>query len=47
MLGTTDDGDLAVIKTFGNPEGTIVLFNEYFFYRLAILINIPMPKSGI
>ena len=46
-FGTTDDNTLVVIKTFNGPEGTLVLFNEYFCYRLAILLDIPMPISGI
>jgi ribosomal protein S17E len=29
------------------PEGNLVLFNEYLCYRLAILLDIPMPRSGI
>ncbi len=43
----TDDDILTIIKTFNGPEGNLILFNEYFCYRLAILIGIPMPTSGI
>ena len=44
---TTDDNDFVLFKAFGNPEGPIVLFNEYLCYRLAIMLGIPMPVSGI
>lgn len=46
-FATTDDNTIVVVKTLNGPEGSLVLFNEYFCYRLAILLNIPMPTSGI
>ena len=42
-----DDGTQAVVKLSHGPEGNLVLFNEYVCYRLAILIDIPMPYCGI
>ncbi|MCR5421402.1 MAG: hypothetical protein K6E98_10360 [Lachnospiraceae bacterium] len=42
-----DDGTQVVTKLFNGPEGNLVLFNEYFCYRLAILLDIPMPRSGV
>lgn len=42
-----DDGTQIVVKLSHGPEGNLVLFNEYICYRLAILIDIPMPHSGI
>lgn len=42
-----EDGTQVVTKLYNGPEGNLVLFNEYFCYRLAILLNIPMPRSGI
>lgn len=42
-----DDGSQVVVKLSRGPEGNLVLFNEYVCYRLAILIDIPMPCSGI
>jgi len=46
-FATTDSNTLVVIKTLNGPEGNLVLFNEYFCYRLAILLGIKMPTSGI
>lgn len=42
-----DDGSQIVVKLSHGPEGNLVLFNEYVCYRLAILIDIPMPYCGI
>ena len=42
-----DDRFQVVVKLSRGPEGNLVLFNEYVCYRLAILIDIPMPYSGI
>lgn len=42
-----DDGTQVIVKLSYGPEGNLVLFNEYVCYRLAILINIPMPHCGI
>lgn len=46
-LAMTDDNIPVIIKTFNGPEGSLVLFNEYTCYRMAMLLNIPMPVSGI
>ena len=42
-----EDGTQVVTKLYNGPEGNLVLFNEYLCYRLAILLDVPMPKSGI
>lgn len=42
-----DNGTQVITKLFNGPEGNLVLFNEYLCYRLAILLDIPMPKSGV
>ena len=42
-----EDGTQVVTKLYNGPEGNLVLFNEYLCYRLAILLDIPMPKSGV
>ncbi len=42
-----DDGTQVITKLMNGPEGNLVLFNEYLCYRLAILLDIPMPRSGI
>ncbi len=36
-----------VIKVHNCIQGNLVLFNEYFCYRLAKLVEINMPRSGI
>lgn len=42
-----EDGTQVVVKLSHGPEGNLVLFNEYVCYRLAILLDIPMPYCGI
>lgn len=42
-----EDGTQVITKLMNGPEGNLVLFNEYLCYRLAILVDIPMPHSGI
>lgn len=42
-----DDGTQVITKLMNGPEGNLVLFNEYLCYRLAILLDIPMPHAGI
>lgn len=42
-----EDGTQVVVKLYNGPEGNLVLFNEYLCYRLAILLDIPMPRSGV
>lgn len=46
-LAITDDNTSVIVKTINGPEGNRVLFNEYYCYRMAILLEIPMPESGI
>ncbi|WP_022768262.1 HipA family kinase [Butyrivibrio sp. NC2007] len=46
-LAMTNENEMVVIKTNNGPEGTLVLFNEYLCYRLANLLGIPMPDSGV
>lgn len=46
-LAMTDKNTPVVIKTYNGPEGNLVLFNELFCYRLAVLLDIKMPLSGI
>lgn len=43
----TDDKKTVVVKTFNGPEGNRILFNEYVCYRMANLIDLPMPLSGV
>lgn len=43
----TDDNTPVVVKTNNCPEGNLILFNEYFCYRLAILLDIKMPISVV
>ena len=42
-----EDGTPVITKLYNGPEGNLVLFNEYLCYRLAILLDIPMPRSGV
>lgn len=42
-----EDGMQVITKLYNGPEGNLVLFNEYLCYRLAILVDIPMPRSGV
>lgn len=46
-FGMLSDNSMAIIKPINGPEGNLVLFNEIFCYRLAILLGLPMPSSGI
>lgn len=46
-MAANDDSTPVIVKTYNGPEGSLVLFNEYLCYRLAILVDIPMPESGI
>lgn len=47
IFAILEDGTQAIVKLKNGPEGNLVLFNEYLCYRLAILLDIPMPHSGI
>lgn len=42
-----EDGTQVVTKLYNGSEGNLVLFNEYLCYRLAILLDIPMPRAGV
>lgn len=42
-----NDGSQSVVKLSHGPEGNLVLFNEYICYRMALLLDIPMPYCGI
>lgn len=42
-----DDDIRAVVKSFNNVQGNLALVNEYICYRLANILNLPMPTSGI
>lgn len=42
-----EDGTQVVTKLYNGLEGNLVLFNEYLCYRLAILLDIPMPRAGV
>lgn len=46
-FGMLADNSMAIIKPINGPEGNLVLFNEIFCYKLAILLGLPMPNSGI
>ena len=46
-LAMTDDNIPVIIKTLNGPEGSLVLFNEYVCYRMAMLLNITMTVSVI
>lgn len=42
-----ENGMQVVTKLYNGPEGNLVLFNEYLCYQLAVLLDIPMPRSGV
>lgn len=39
------DGQLYVVKLSSNPQGKMVLVNELISYRLALLLDLPVPKG--
>lgn len=41
------DGRLAVVKYCGNPEGVLVLINEWCSARIAETIGLPIPPYGL
>lgn len=47
MRAITDFGKNAVIKVFHNGQGDKVLFNEFFAYKLAHILDIPTPEYFI
>ena len=46
-IATLEDDTTIVLKEFNGEQGNLVIFNEFLCYRLAILIGLPMPKSGL
>lgn len=42
-----DNDEQVIIKLYNGIQGNLVLFNEYICYRLARLLKINMPISGI
>lgn len=42
-----DNGTECIVKLNNNIQGNLILFNEYLCYRLALLLEIEMPISGI
>lgn len=42
-----DNGVRAVVKVFNNEQGNLTLVNEYICYKLAKVLGIPMPLSGV
>lgn len=42
-----DNGERAVVKVFNNEQGNLTLVNEYICYKLAKILGIPMPLSGM
>lgn len=42
-----DDSRRAVLKYPHNPQGIIVLFNEYITYQIADILNLSIPRFGI
>lgn len=46
-FASLDDGTQVIVKLSNGPEGNLVLFNEYLCYRIALLLDIPMPVSGV
>ena len=47
ILVTLDDRSDAVLKYPNNPQGMMVLFNEYFSYMLAKELSLTIPEFGI
>lgn len=41
------DGGVYVVKSVNNIDGPRVLINEYICYKLAKLLNIPIPKAAL
>lgn len=42
-----DDDTVVILKYYREDIGKLVLFNEYFCYRLAETIGLPVTQSGI
>lgn len=45
--GLLDDDTNVILKYLREDIGKLVLFNEYFCYKLASKLDLPMPRSGI
>lgn len=41
------DDTRAVVKVFNNIQGNLTLVNEFICYQLAVLLQLPMPVSGL
>lgn len=42
-----EDGQMYVVKLSSNPQGSMVLINEYISYRLALLLDLPVPQGEV
>lgn len=42
-----ETGEIAVVKTLNNLQSNIVLVNELVSYKIALLLGLPVPESGI
>lgn len=42
-----NDNTNVILKYYRKDIGKLVLFNEYFCYKLAECVGLPMPQSGI
>lgn len=47
ILCILDDGTQAVVKYPNNPEGNLVLINEYLSYRIAQVAGLDVPRCGL
>lgn len=47
MMCVLEDDIRAVVKAYNNIQGNLALVNEYICYRLAEILKLPMPASGI
>ncbi|WP_340023933.1 HipA family kinase [Paenibacillus sp. FSL K6-1096] len=41
------DGQFYILKLRSNPQGNMVLVNEIISYRLALLLDLPVPKGEV
>lgn len=42
-----EDGQTYVVKLSSNPQGTMVLVNELISYRIALLLDLPVPQGAV
>ena len=47
ILCDLSDNTRAVVKYPNNPEGNLILFNEFVGYEIAKAINLPTPQCGV